>query len=203
MPTLTGLLVAGIIAAPLSTIALFTPARQPRRVAGAWPALRRLTSALAGTAVLAGIVGAALLLLGVQAAIVARAAAALTVASLSWLPATRRWNARAHVAWAATVFLFVAYLVFILQWTLASHMSAFNTAGGLVLWLLEAAAAVLACAPRVLSSAHQRPASCRARGSHDAANQTTVRWASSPYWVCGWLPLGAGSARISPDAVSS
>jgi len=146
MPTLTGLLVAGIIAAPLSTIALFTPARQPRRVAGAWPALRRLTSALAGTAVLAGIVGAALLLLGVQAAIVARAAAALTVASLSWLPATRRWNARAHVAWAATVFLFVAYLVFILQWTLASHMSAFNTAGGLVLWLLEAAAAVLACA---------------------------------------------------------
>src|SRR5215831_8479256 len=66
MPTLTGLLVAGIIAAPLSTIALFTPARQPRRVAGAWPALRRLTSALAGTAVLAGIVGAALLLLGVR-----------------------------------------------------------------------------------------------------------------------------------------
>ena len=50
MPTLTGLLLAGIIAAPLATIALFTPAHRPRRVAGAWPAFRRLTSALAGTA---------------------------------------------------------------------------------------------------------------------------------------------------------
>src|SRR5215470_9447729 len=146
MPTLTGLLLAGIIATPLSTIALFTPARLPRRVAGAWPTLRRLTSALTGTAALAGLTAAALLLLRVGPAIAVRAAAALALVSLGWMPVTRRWNARAHVAWAATVFLFLAYLAFILEWTFASHMSGVNTAGGLVLWLFEVAAAVLACA---------------------------------------------------------
>jgi glycosyltransferase involved in cell wall biosynthesis len=146
MPILTGLLLAGIIAAPLATIALFTPARRPRRVAGAWPAVRRLISALSGTAILAGITAAALLLLGVHLAIMTGAGTALTLLSLLWLPATRRWNARAHLAWAATVFLFLAYLAFILEWTFASHMSGVNTAGGLVLWLFEVAAAVLACA---------------------------------------------------------
>src|SRR5215472_9851285 len=146
MPTLTGLLLAGIIAAPLATIALFTPARRPRRVAGAWPTFRRLTSALIGTAVLAGITAAALHLLGVQTAIMAKAAGGLALLSLLWLPVTRRWTARAHLAWAATVFLFLAYLAFILEWTFASHMSGVNTAGGLVLWLFEVAAAVLACA---------------------------------------------------------
>jgi glycosyltransferase involved in cell wall biosynthesis len=146
MPTLTGLLLAGIIAAPMSTIALFTPGRRPRRVAGAWPTLRRLTSALAGTAVLAGLTAAALLLLRVPPAITVRAAAALALLSLCWMPVTRRWNARAHVAWAATVFLFLAYLAFILEWTFASRLSAVNTAAGLVLWLFEVAAALLACA---------------------------------------------------------
>jgi glycosyltransferase involved in cell wall biosynthesis len=146
MPTLTGLLLAGIIAAPLSTIALFTPARRPRRVAGAWPSLRRFASALAGTAAAAVMTAAALLLLRVQPPITARAAVALALLSLCWMPATRRWNARAHVAWAATVFLFLAYLAFILEWTFASRLSAVNTAAGLVLWLFEVAAAVLACA---------------------------------------------------------
>jgi hypothetical protein len=143
MPILTGLL-AGIVAAPLSTVALFTPARRPRRVAGAWPSFRRFPWALIGTAVLAGIVAAALLLLGTQPAITAKAAAALALLSLCWMPVTRRWNARAHVAWAATVFLFVAYLAFIPAWTFASHLSAVNTAGGLLLWLFEVRAAVLA-----------------------------------------------------------
>src|SRR5215831_17703904 len=146
MPILTGLLLAGIIAAPLATIALFTPARRPRRVSGAWPAFRRLISALAGTAILAGISAAALLLLGVHLAIMAGAAAALALLSLVWLPVTRRWNARAHAAWAATVFLFLAYLAFILEWTFASRLSAVNTAAGIVLWLFEVAAALLACA---------------------------------------------------------
>jgi apolipoprotein N-acyltransferase len=87
-----------------------------------------------------------LLLLGLRPAITGTSAAALALLSLCWLPATRRWNARAHVAWAATVFLFVTYLAFIFQWTFASHLSAVNTAGGLMLWLFEVAAAVLACA---------------------------------------------------------
>ena len=54
-----------------------------------------------------------------------------------------------------------------------------------------------------LSSAHQRAASCLACASQEEANQTTTRCASSPYCGCGWLPLGAGSGRITPDAVSS
>jgi hypothetical protein len=103
-----------------------------------------ILQALIGTAVLAGIVAAALLLLGTQPAITAKAAAALALLSLCWMPVTRRWNARAHVAWAATVFLFVAYLAFIPAWTFASHLSAVNTAGGLLLWLFEVRAAVLA-----------------------------------------------------------
>ena len=44
------------------------------------------------------------------------------VASLIWLPVTRRWSARAHLCWASSVFLFVVYLVFALEWTFDSHL---------------------------------------------------------------------------------
>ncbi len=50
--------------------------------------------------------------------------------SLLWLPATRRWNARAHLCWAGSLFLFVSYLAFILQWTLTSGLGGFGTTGG-------------------------------------------------------------------------
>src|SRR5262249_49787864 len=79
-------------------------------------------------------------------AITVQAAAALALVSLGWMPVTRRWNARAHLAWASTVFLFLTYLAFILQWTFASRLGTVNTAAGLVLWLFEVAAAILACA---------------------------------------------------------
>src|SRR5439155_21257400 len=71
-------------------------------------------------------------------------AAGLAVASAVWLPATRRWSARGHLCWASSVFLFVAYLAFVLQWTFASHLGPVSTAGGLVLWLFELFAALLA-----------------------------------------------------------
>ncbi|MBO0818583.1 MAG: glycosyltransferase, partial [Actinobacteria bacterium] len=87
-----------------------------------------------------------LLLLGVPRAVTWPAAAGLAAASAAWLPATRRWNARSHLAWAASLFLFVTYLTYILWWTFVSHLGAASTAGGIVLWLLEVAAAVLACA---------------------------------------------------------
>ena len=73
-------------------------------------------------------------------------AAGLVLASLVWLPVTRRWNARGHLCWSSTIFLFVVYLAFVLQWTFDSHLGAASTAGGLLMWLLELFAALLACA---------------------------------------------------------
>ncbi len=67
-------------------------------------------------------------------------------ASLIWLPVTRRWSARAHLCWSSSVFLFVVYLVFALDWTFESHLGPASTAGGVLLWLFEVFAALLSCA---------------------------------------------------------
>jgi hypothetical protein len=72
--------------------------------------------------------------------------AGLLIASLIWLPVTRRWNARAHLCWSSSVFLFVVYLVFALRWTFESHLGPASTAGGVLLWVLEVCAALLSCA---------------------------------------------------------
>jgi glycosyltransferase involved in cell wall biosynthesis len=140
------LLLAGVVAAPVTSAAMFLPARPAGRTAGRWPAARRFLLALLGTAVLAALVGVILRLLGVPVPRLVTALACLIFASLVWLPGTRRWRARAHLAWASSVFLFVSYLAFVLQWTFASHLGPFSTAGGLLLWLLELFAAILACA---------------------------------------------------------
>src|SRR6266487_4898984 len=143
---LGAVLLAGIVAAPLSSAALFAPGHRRAKTTGAWPAIRRFVLALAGTAILGGAVAAALRLLGASASGTRAAVVAIVVASFVWLPGTRRWTARAHLCWASSVLLFVAYLIFILQWTFASHLGPAATAGGLVLWLLEVFAGLLACA---------------------------------------------------------
>ena len=74
------------------------------------------------------------------------AVAGFAAASLVWLPVTRRWRARAHLCWASSVFLFVVYLAFALDWTFASHLGPAGTAGGVVLWVLEVLAVMLSCA---------------------------------------------------------
>jgi len=144
---LQALLLAGIVAAPLGSVALFLPARRHTRNAGAWPAIRRLTLAVIGTVVLAAAVTAVLreFLHATRQNLIA-GAAAVVFASLIWMPATRRWSARAHVCWASSVFLFVVYLTYALDWTLTSHLGPVSTAGGLLLWVLEIFAAVLTCA---------------------------------------------------------
>jgi len=140
---LATLLLAGIVAAPLGTAALFMPARRRTamrrrsRSAGTWPAFRRLVLAVAGTSILAGAVAATLYVLAVSERYLVVAVAGFVIASLAWLPATRRWRARAHLCWASTVFLFAAYLAFALDWTFASHLGPAGTAGGVVLWFLE------------------------------------------------------------------
>ena len=125
---LAALLLAGLVAAPLTSAALFATAARPRRVRGALPAARRLTLALGGTAVVAVAVDLVLRLLEIPLTQVRPAVVATVVASLLWVPFTRRWNARAHLAWASSVLLFAAYLAFVLAWTLASGLSLWGVA---------------------------------------------------------------------------
>jgi cellulose synthase/poly-beta-1,6-N-acetylglucosamine synthase-like glycosyltransferase len=143
---LAALVLAGVISAPIGTLGLLVQARRRSRTAGTWPTIRRLVFAVGGTVVLAAIVVAALRLLGDSEHLAIDGAAGLLVASLVWLPVTRRWNARGHLCWSSAIFLFVVYLAFVLQWTLDSHLGVASTIGGLVLWLLEVFAALLACA---------------------------------------------------------
>jgi cellulose synthase/poly-beta-1,6-N-acetylglucosamine synthase-like glycosyltransferase len=72
--------------------------------------------------------------------------AGVVFASLIWMPVTRRWSARAHMCWASSVFLFVVFLTYALEWTFDSHLGLASTAGGVLLWLLEVFAAALCCA---------------------------------------------------------
>ncbi|HEY3907398.1 MAG TPA: glycosyltransferase [Streptosporangiaceae bacterium] len=140
-------LLTGLIAAPLGSGALFVRGgRGPKSRSGPWPTSRRLIFALIGTAVLAVFVAAAVRLIGVSEHNTLAAAAGLVFASLVWLPLTRRWNARGHLCWAASIFLFVIYLAYVLDWTFVSHLGIVGTVGGLLLWLLELVAAVMACA---------------------------------------------------------
>ena len=143
---LEALVIAGIVAAPLSTAGLFLPQRLRMRVAGAWPAARRFILALVGTAVLAAAAAAVLERLNVTGSNLLAGVAGLIAASVVWLPATRRWSSRAHLCWASSTFLFVTYLCYALNWTFTSHLGPASTAGGLLLWLLEVFAALRSCA---------------------------------------------------------
>ena len=104
-------------------------------------AVRRFAFAIVGTVALAAAVVGALRLLGDSQHLAIDGAAGIVVASLVWLPVTRRWNARGHLCWSSTIFLFVVYLAFVLKWTFDSHLGLASTAGGLLLWLLELFAA--------------------------------------------------------------
>ena len=144
---LSALLLAGLIAAPLATVALFLPAgRRARRAEQPAQRAARLTAALVGSALLIAIVAAILALIGVTTGHLEAAVVGLALACLLWLPVTRRWNARAHLSWASTTYVFVVYLAFMAWWTFASHLGITGDVGGMLLWLLELLAAVLGCA---------------------------------------------------------
>src|SRR5258707_894486 len=143
---LAALLLAGIVAAPLGSVLLFLPANGRIKAAGAWPAIRRFVLAVVGTALLAVAVAGVLKLLRVSEHSFVSGVASVVIASLIWLPVTRRWNARAHLCWASSIFLFVTYLVFALDWTFTSHLGLASTIGALLLWVFELFAAIMACA---------------------------------------------------------
>jgi cellulose synthase/poly-beta-1,6-N-acetylglucosamine synthase-like glycosyltransferase len=143
---LAALVLAGVISAPIGTTGLLLQTRRPAQTAGVWPAARRLVLAFGATVALAAVVVGVLRLLGDSQHLAIDAAEGLVVASMVWLPVTRRWNARAHLCWSSAIFLFVVYLAFVFEWTLDSHLGLGSTIGGLVLWLLEVCASLLACA---------------------------------------------------------
>jgi hypothetical protein len=143
---LQAILLAALIAAPLGSAALFVPARLVDRRPGTWSAVRRFVFAVVGTVVLAAAVGGVLRLLGATEHNLLAGVAGVVAASLIWLPVTRRWSARAHLCWSSTVFLFVVYLVYAIEWTFDSNLGLGSTAGGVLLWVLEIFAAVLSCA---------------------------------------------------------
>jgi hypothetical protein len=143
---LAALLLAGIVAAPLGTAALFAGPRPRDGATGAWAATRRVLLDLLGTVLVAAAAAGVLRLLHATERNLVAGAAGLVVASLVWLPATRRWSARAHLCWSSSVFLFVIYLVFALHWTFESDLGLASTVGGVLLWLFEVFAAVLSCA---------------------------------------------------------
>src|SRR5262245_32953265 len=197
---LEALVIAGIVAAPLSSAGLFLPQRLRTRVAGAWPAARRLILALAGTAVLAAAAAAMLELLNVTGSNLLAGVAGLIAASVVWLPATRRWSSRAHLCWASSTFLFVTYLCYALNWTFTSHLGPASTAGGLLLWLLEVFAALLSCASLweicdALGTEdwRRRPVAAAARGLA-ARGAATARGAGPAARGAGPAARGAGPA---------
>lgn len=143
---LAALVLAGVLAAPIGTIALLIGTRRPRRTTGAWPTTRRLATAVLGTVVLAAVVAVVMRLMGVTERNDIAGAAGLVAGSLIWVPVTRRWNARAHLCWSTSIFLFAVYLVYVLEWTFYSDLGPASEAGGVLLWAFELLAALMACA---------------------------------------------------------
>jgi cellulose synthase/poly-beta-1,6-N-acetylglucosamine synthase-like glycosyltransferase len=117
-----------------------------RPVEERWRRMGRVVLKLMWTAILVAAMAVLLRLIGVTTRNIEAVSAGLVLASIVWLPVTRRWGARGHLCWATTTYLFVTYLAFMLWWTFASHLGIAGTAGGLVLWLLELAAAALGAA---------------------------------------------------------
>ncbi len=143
---LAAFLLAGLVAAPVATLALFTRNISTRGRAGGWSSARRLVLSVMATVVLAALVAGALHLLHVTRANTIAGVVGLLAFSAAWLPATRPWAARAHLAWAATCYLFTSYLVYMLWWTFVSHLGVLGTIGALILWTMEAFAAFLGVA---------------------------------------------------------
>ncbi len=143
---LAACLLAGLICAPLATLALFTRATRPSGAVGAWSSARRLVLSAVASVVLAAVTVVALLAIDVTRANAVAGSVALLAVSTLWLPATRHWSARAHLAWAATFYLFAAYLAYMLWWTFISHLGVVGTIGALLLWVMEVFAAFLGVA---------------------------------------------------------
>ncbi|MBO0846495.1 MAG: glycosyltransferase [Nocardioides sp.] len=140
---LTGLLLSAIVAAVAATaVALSIPSRPYRPGALSWT--RRLLFAVLGSIVIGTLGGCAMFVFnGGHPRRAGLAFILLVGACLVWIPATRRWNARAHLCWSTSIYLFGVYLVFMFQWTLRSPVSGAGLVGAFALWGLEVLTALL------------------------------------------------------------
>jgi cellulose synthase/poly-beta-1,6-N-acetylglucosamine synthase-like glycosyltransferase len=143
---LEALVIAGMVAAPLGSAALFLPARHHRRAASVWATIWRVILAAAGSAVLAAAAAGVLYLLKATEENLIIGSGAVALAGLLWLPVTARWSPRAHLCWASCTYLFVVYLLYAFEWTFASDLGPASTAGGVLLCCLEVVAALMCCA---------------------------------------------------------
>ena len=145
---LAAFLLAGLVAAPLATLALFTRTDAPRPVRAGALVVRPPAPAVGGRLrrPRGGRRGRPVPPRRHAARTSSPGSSGLLVVSALWLPATRQWSARAHLRWAATFYLFAAYLVFMLWWTFVSHLGRLGTIGALLLWLMEVFAAFLGVA---------------------------------------------------------
>jgi cellulose synthase/poly-beta-1,6-N-acetylglucosamine synthase-like glycosyltransferase len=141
------LLLAGMVAAPLSFTGLVIPVkRHACAAAGRWPAIRRLVLAVAATTAVAVAVAVSLGLFGISRHDRDAGIACVVFANLAWLPVTGTWMARARLCWASSIFLVTVYLTAALGWTFTSGSGAASMIGGVLLWVFELFAAVLSCA---------------------------------------------------------
>ena len=142
---LEALVIAGMVAAPLASAALFLLGGRRERAASAWAAIWRAILIVAGTAVLAAAAAGVLYLLKATEENIIIGTGGVVLACLLWLPVTGNWSARAHLCWASSTYLFAMYLLYAVEWTFASHLGAASTAGGMLLWTLEVVAALMCC----------------------------------------------------------
>ena len=119
---LAALLLSGLVAGPFTSLALLVSPRRRFGGRGWFHAGRRFVYAMAATAVTAIVDIALLHVFGVGTHLVIIAVGSHIAMCFVWLPLTRRWGGLAHVAWACGVYLFVAYLAYLLWWTFASHL---------------------------------------------------------------------------------
>jgi len=143
---LAAFLLAGLVCAPPATLLLFTRRMTTSGATSVWSSTRRLVVSLGATVVLAAFLTLVLRALDVTRTNTIAGAVGLVVVSIVWLPATRHWDARAHLAWVSTFYLFLAYLAYMMWWTFVSDLGVLGTVGALVLWLMEALAAFLGIA---------------------------------------------------------
>jgi cellulose synthase/poly-beta-1,6-N-acetylglucosamine synthase-like glycosyltransferase len=140
---LEALVIAGLIAAPLSTIVLFLPGGRRDRRASFWPVVGRVILTVAGAAVLAAAAVGVLYLLNATNGNIILGGAAVALVGLIWLPLTRNWSPRAELCWATTTYLFAVYLVYAIEWTFTSHLGVASTVGGVLLWCIELVAVLM------------------------------------------------------------
>jgi cellulose synthase/poly-beta-1,6-N-acetylglucosamine synthase-like glycosyltransferase len=142
---LEALVIAGMVAAPLASVALFLPGRRHERSASTWAAIWRVILVITGSAVLAAAAAGVLYLLKATEGNIILGGAAVAVVGLLWLPVTTNWTPRAHLCWATSTYLFAMYLLYALEWTFASDLGPASTLGGMLLWSLEVVAALMCC----------------------------------------------------------